>query len=300
VTGEASNTTGCASRVVQAFTGPWTRHNLLSWLALIAAIFFVKTILFDQYTVPTGSMEPTIIGDPRFLRGDRVLVNKAAFGLRVPLTNHYLAEWGEPKRWDIVVFENPDPESPDRVLIKRIAALPGESVLIKNGGIHINGEPVPFAEGMPPNLFYVNAFEMQIMMQRPEAEPNPDQRAFLQRVWERYPIRYASEIGPGIMPEPGFYQVPEGHYFMLGDNSVSQGEFSVDGRVWGWLPRELLLGRAIGIWWPWEHRRDFTGWTRTPTGLGLLYGIPAVFVAYELAMWWRRRRKRPAAEPPRP
>lgn len=298
MTEDAPKESGWPARVLQAITGPWTRHNLLNWLGLIAAIFFVKTMLFDQYTVPTGSMEPTIQGAPGLFHGDRVLVNKAAFGLRIPLTNRYLAQWGAPRRWDIVVFENPDFESPDRVLIKRIVALPGESVLIKNGGIHIDGAPAPLPSSMPSELFYVNGFEMQLMMQHPEFEPNPDQREFLQQVWERYPIRYASEIAPGVLPEPGLHQVPPGHYFALGDNSVSPGQFSVDGRVWGWLPQELLLGRAIGIWWPWPHRRDFTGWTRTPAGLGLLYGIPAAFLLYEGALWRRRRNRKTTETPP--
>ena len=278
--------------MIQLFTGPWTRSNLGSWLLLIVAIFVVKSMLLDQYTVPTGSMEPTIHGEPGLFRGDRVLVNKAAFGIRIPFTNHYLVEWGGPKRFDIVVFENPDPDSKDKVLVKRVAGLPGETVLIKNGGLNIDGEPVPFPEGVPEDLYYVNGFELQLMMQRPEFQPNPDQRAFLQQVWERYPIRYGTELAPGVTPDPQYIHVPEGHYFLLGDNSVGPGEFSIDGRVWGWLPRHMLLGRAIGIWWPWSHRRDFTGWTETTFGRAMLYGIPTLVLVYEIVQWWWRRRRR--------
>lgn len=281
-------------RAIQVVTGPWTLRNLAAWTALIAGILLVKAILFDQYTVPSGSMEPTIHGDPGFFQGDRVLVNKAAFGLRVPLTDHYLVTWGAPKRWDIVVFENPQDESPHQVLIKRVVALPGEHVLIKDGGIHINGEPVPIPEDMPEDLHYVNAFEMQLRMHLTKVEPDPEQREYLARVWKRHPVRYASEIAPGVLPKPQYCEVPEGHYFLLGDNSLSEGQFSVDSRVWGWLPREKLLGRAVAIWWPWAHRRDFTGWTDTYVGLGLLYGIPAAIVLIELVLWWRKRRKRAA------
>lgn len=283
---------GLPARVLRAVTGPWTWRNLASWAGLLAVLLLVKACLLDQYAVPTPSMEPTIHGDPRFLRGDRVLVNKAAFGLRIPFTSHYVLEWGAPKRWDIVVFRNPGAGSPDRVLVKRVAGLPGERVLIKDGGVTVNGEPVPFPEGMPDSTYYVNAVELQLMMHLPEVEQNPEQRAFLKEVWERYPIRYGSEVAPGQPPPEDHYLVPPDSYFMLGDNSVSAGQFSVDGRVWGWAPRDHLLGRGIGIWWPWPRRRDFTGWTRTWWGLTLLWGIPAILLMHETAGIIRRRRRR--------
>ncbi len=280
---------GRLKRVVLVVTGPWTWRNLASWVGLLVALLLIKACLLDQYTVPTGSMEPTIHGDPRFLRGDRLLVNKAAYGLRVPFTNRYLWRWDAPDRWEIVVFTNPTNDRENNTLVKRVAGLPGERIILRNGQVTVDGEAVPLPDHMPDSLYYVNRLELQRMTQSPTWEENPRQRAFLRQVLETHPIRYVCNVAPGVPPPDTLCVVPEGHYLVLGDNSVSAGQFSLDGRVWGWLPAENLLGRAIGIWWPLTRRRDFTGWTDTWYGLGLLYGVPAVFALYEIL---RARKKR--------
>lgn len=145
-------------RTVTAITGPWTRSNLLHWILLIGLILFIKGCLIDQYTIPTGSMEETLHGDPRFFRGDRVLVNKWVYGPRIPFTAIRLWNWAEPKRWDIVVFRPMPGTSAHRTLIKRVVGLPGEQVLIRDGRIHINGKPVDPPESLRDTLHYTTAF----------------------------------------------------------------------------------------------------------------------------------------------
>lgn len=277
-------------RLIQAVTGPWTRRNLLGWLAVLGLFFFLKGCVIDQFTVPTGSMEPTIHGDPNFFKGDRVLVNKWLYGLRIPFTTKWLCHWGAPARWDIVVFRNPDPGSPNRFLVKRVVALPGERVVLHNGKVTINGEEVPFPEDMPAGAYYVNNVDVQAMITR--WEDSLEQRAFLSMVMSEHPMRYGVELARGVAPADAFCVVPEDCYYVLGDNSVSAGQFSIDSRVWGWLPRENILGRAFAVWWPWDRRRDFTGFSRTWWGMSLLYGIPACIVVFEAIRLTRRRRAR--------
>lgn len=146
-------------RALESITGPWTWGNVFGWIGIILLILFIKGCVIDQYTIPSGSMEPTLRGDPRFFRGDRVLVNKWIFGPRVPFTTWRLWEWGSPKRWDIVVFRSIDPEAEHPILIKRVIGLPGERVKIRDGNIYINGEVVEPPEKLRGVLHYVDHLE---------------------------------------------------------------------------------------------------------------------------------------------
>lgn len=240
-------------------TGPWTFENGTAWLKIIIAVLLIRWLWVEPFSIPSGSMEPTLHGDPRFMRGDRVAVNKLAYGPRVPFTSNRLIELGTPERWDIVVFYTPEEDAEHRVLIKRVAGLPGERVHIANGLLHVNGEPLPFPPEMPEGMRYTNELE----------EIYRGQRRFVSREQMRY----------GVLPQDEYSLIPEGHYLMLGDNSAR----SRDGRHFGWVPDENMIGRAFCIWWPWNHRRDFTGFSQTWWGAGLLYGIPASFVLYWLA-----------------
>lgn len=141
-------------KALEWLTGPWTWKNLGGWIVVIALLFFVKGCVIDQYTIPTGSMDPTLNGDPRFFHGDRVLVNKWRFGPRIPFTTRRLAVWDTPDRWDIVVFRSLEEETDQPILIKRIVALPGERVRIQDGKIYINGELCEAPETLRSTLHY--------------------------------------------------------------------------------------------------------------------------------------------------
>jgi signal peptidase I len=274
--------------------GFWSLQNLWSWTKLIAVILFIKGCVIDQYTIPSESMEPTLRAG-NLITGDRVLVNKWIFGPRIPFTAIRLWEWGAPKRWDIVVFKPKPGTSRHSVLIKRVVALPGERVQISNGNLYINGRLEPFPpsmrkENLPgvvfpvdmPDFQYYNDADIMGIMMRTTSIPA---KRVLQAMLEQYPLKY------GCLEGEEYSRVPEGHYLVLGDNSLH----SVDGRIFGWIPQRNLLGRAFAVWWPFSRWQDFTGFSATWWGKGLLYGIPSVLVAWEailLYLGWRERRAR--------
>ncbi len=256
--GTARGVLGGLKNAITIVTGPWTWENGKAWLTVIGLVLVVRWLWFEPFSIPSGSMEPTLHGDERFFRGDRVAVNKFAYGPRVPFTNIRLLDLGDPQRWDIVVFHTPEKDAKHKVLIKRVAGLPGERVHISNGLLHVNGVPVPFPPGMPEGMEYTNELEE------------------LERGDRRY---VAGELMQyGVLPQDKYQVVPEGHYFLLGDNSAR----SRDGRYFGWVPEQNIVGRAFCIWWPWGHRRDLTGFSRTWWGRGILYGVPSFFVLYWL------------------
>ncbi len=326
--------------VLTAVLGPLTPRNLLSWVLLLGGLFFIKGCVIDQYTIPSGSMEPTLTGQGKgikdFFDDDRVLVNKWQFGPRVPFTTWRLWQWGGPKRWDIVVFRTVVPNSKHKTLIKRVVGLPGEKVQIKSRGLYIDGsliEPPPElrdAIEYTDVLYATNEDIRRAFLRLAQTnEPHPFMNAANATVKTLYndmermhpklagmnldslsdtevevlcegvdPVglnvvrqMFSFEHPPlcyGILDEPEFSTVPEGHYLLLGDNSPH----SADGRVWGWVPHNHLLGRACAIWWPWNRRRDFSGFSHTWWGALLLYGIPALIVATEIRQFARDRRRR--------
>jgi len=138
------------------------------------------------------------------IEGDRILVNKLRYGPKVPLTELRLPGFSQPKSGDVIVFVYP--EDPKRDFIKRLVAVGGETIEIKNGEIYINDEMIE--DPAIRNLYYYNRGEYG---------------------------RYNQKI-----------KVPEDSYFVLGDNSGS----SQDSRYWGFVPKELVIGKAEIIYWP--------------------------------------------------
>ncbi|MCC6145881.1 MAG: signal peptidase I [Candidatus Hydrogenedentes bacterium] len=261
-------------RVLEAITGPWTWRNAIHWIVLIGGILFIKGCVVDQYRIPSDSMVPTLNGDPGYFTGDRVIVNKWVYGPRIPFTTTRLAHWEDPKRWDIVVFKSVEENPTAPILIKRIVGLPGERIRLHRGELYVNDELVPFPSFMPEGMEYWNRSDFVgrlILLQA-----TPEQIAAFD---EQMPLKY------GCLPEDQYSVVPEGHYLLLGDNTRE----SRDGRVFGWVPRDHILGRAAAIWWPWERRRDFTGWTDTWWGMALLIVLPTIIVLFEFIQYWRSR-----------
>ncbi len=227
------------------FVGPMTWQNAWDWAKTILiagglALAF-RWGIAEPYKIPSGSMEPTLHGDPGFGRGDRVFVNKWKYGLRYPFMNKRIYYGASPQRFDIVVFKSVEEDPLHSTLVKRIVGMPGERVHIANGKVHVDGEPLE----MPPELQDVTYTSNQAGM------------------------RY------GVLESDRYAVVPEGCYLLLGDNSAS----SRDGRFFGWTPNEHLLGPVTCIWWPPARWRDFTGFTQTWWWRGLLtvLGIYAIW-----------------------
>ncbi len=262
--------------VIEKFIGPLTRRNVLAWVVVIGAVLGIRWLWFEPFSIPTDSMYPTLDGDMRFLRGDRVAANKYIYGPRLPFMNHRIFKFKKPKRWEIVVFKAVEEDAEHGTLVKRVAGLPGERVQIRNGHVWINGERCEFPDSMPDDVYYVNTNDLRRLMY---AFRDPEDRKSMQERLERYPMRY------GVRPEEKYSVVPDGCYFVLGDNSMN----SVDGRMWGWVPNSHIVGRVFCIWWPVSRWRDFTGFSDTWWGMAILYGVPALFILHELLYILRRR-----------
>jgi len=193
-------------------------------IALSVALVF-RWAIGEPYRIPSGSMEPTLNGDPRVFRGDRVWVNKFWYGLRVPFMNARLFHWHAPERWDIVVFRTVEEDAKHPVLVKRIVGMPGERIHIQDGKVYANDVPLDVPEALE-HVFYTSSGGM---------------------------MRF------GVRPDAEYAVVPEGNYLVLGDNS----DMSRDGRYFGWLPNEHIVGRVASVWWPPRSWQDFTGFTQT-------------------------------------
>ncbi|HOF39429.1 MAG TPA: signal peptidase I [Candidatus Hydrogenedentes bacterium] len=245
-------------------TGGFTRESAIEWAKTIlvagSLALAIRWSVAEPFRIPSGSMEPTLHGDPHFLLGDRVFVNKWRYGLRYPFMKKRIYYGESPKRWDIVVFKSAEQDATQTTLIKRIAGLPGERVHIQDGKLYVNGEPLPFPPDMPPDMHYADEREMGVPF-----------------MGHRERMKY------GIAPEDEYSVIPEGHYFLLGDNTQK----SRDGRFWGWVPNENLLGPATCIWWPPGRVRDFTGFSKTWWWRSLLavVGLLLVFRLFWVRSW---------------
>jgi signal peptidase I len=185
---------------------------------IVFVIIPVKSSLADWNWVPTGSMNPTI------LEGDLIYVNKVAYDLRFPLTLHRLAKWSDPQRGDIVVCFSPDDETR---LVKRVIGLPGDMIELKNNTLFINGRAVRY---MKVNPEYAAKLYGEMDERNIFAMENLDG---LEHVVMSIPsIASIRSFGP--------VAVPQGKYFVLGDNRDN----SRDSRYFGFVERKSIVGKA--------------------------------------------------------
>jgi len=206
------------------FSKEWWRQEWREWqitLLLIAAILACRSVLIDWYYVPSGSMQPSI------LIGDRILVDRRAFDLRVPFTTISLARTGEPARGDIVVFWSP---ANGERLIKRLIGLPGDVLEYKDQVLSVNGERVAYArQGEFAGAIKTpeRTFDAAVLEEALPGHPHPVALVFSK----------GNEFGPITLDAD--------HYWMMGDNRDNSG----DSRVFGPVPRKLLAGRASRVIW---------------------------------------------------
>jgi len=216
------------------------RKEIRPLLVIAVVLFSVRSSLADWNDVPTGSMRPTI------LEGDRVFVNKVAYDLKVPFTTWHIAEWSNPRRGDIVVFYSP---YDGKRLVKRVVGLPGDTIELRNNALVLNRQPVqykPIAEELLRDL-PLSERANHIFA----AEDLPGHS----HVVAGYPAVSALR---DFAPNP----IPEGQYFMMGDNR----DDSFDSRYYGPVERKRILGRATAVvmsldkknYWAPRFRRFFS------------------------------------------
>jgi signal peptidase I len=202
------------------------REVWLEWrgFALFIVIMLVfRSAIADWNQVPSGSMLPTI------LVGDRIVVDKLAYDLRVPFTHHRLAHWHEPERGDVVTF--PSPEN-DQLMVKRIIGVPGDVVRLENNALVVNGVRARYVPLTESELAAMGVAE-------------PYRYRFLRESLlgnERLIMLHGPQLRSSLA-DFGPISVPEGHYLMMGDNRDN----SRDSRWFGFVSRESILGRAESI-----------------------------------------------------
>lgn len=194
-----------------------------SFFPVLLLVLLLRSFLFEPFRIPSGSMMPTL------LEGDFIFVNKFAYGLRWPVLNSKFVEIGDPQRGDVVVFKLPS--DPTVNYIKRVVGLPGDTVYYDQGTkqLTINGESVP--------LEIVGSYQNDPGIALASESLGDEEHALL--------------LTRGALSRGGTYKVPEGHYFMMGDNRDN----SRDSRFPGvdFVPEDRLVGRAERIWMNWRR-----------------------------------------------
>lgn len=204
-----------------------------AWFWPLLLVFVIRNFAWEPYRIPSGSMRPSL------LPGDYVLVNRHVYGLHISALDWSLTRGEEPQRGDVVIFKHPQSGT---VLIKRIVGLPGDDIKMQGITPIVNGEklktiPHYSQKGHPGYISYPEILGQHQYLVYCKVKNSKESFACNRK-------RTNKE-----------WQVPENHYFVLGDNR----DESADSRVWGTFPRELLLGRAEIIWmhWPPEQWPSF-------------------------------------------
>jgi signal peptidase I len=221
----------------------------------VAIALLLRAFVVEAFQIPSGSMIPTLE------IGDHIFVSKFSYGLSIPFTNKKILQLSTPKRGDVIVFKYPlDPEID---YIKRVVALPGERVSVKNNEVFIDGRP------MPRELLKIPCSYQE----GPQVEGQPNEKK-CERWLENLDGKvHPTNVDPDHPSPTANYAglvVPPGRVFVMGDNRDN----SNDSRGWGTVPEELIKGRALIVWW-----------SRGPTsGEFSLSGIKEWFAAIR----WRR------------
>ncbi len=202
----------------------WKRHGQTLWgewlkplLVIGLVMFSFRSAVADWNDVPTGSMKPTI------LEGDRIFINKIAYDLKFPFTRWRLAQWKDPAWGDVVVLRSPED---GKRLVKRVVGLPGDVIEIRRNQLYRNGEPAVYR-------MLRDDFDGYLDLE-------PRTALYTEKVGGRsHPIMINDS---GLHP-PGPFYVPEGKFFVMGDNRNN----SRDSRYFGPVDRASILGRATAV-----------------------------------------------------
>lgn len=206
-----------------------------SLFPVILAVFALRSFVVEPFKIPSGSMIPTL------QVGDYILVNKFTYGLRLPIVGTEIVSGKPVERGDVVVFRYP-PE-PNVDYIKRVIGLPGDVIAYQDKKLTINGQPVTM-ERQPDflhaeRLYYSEQYVEKFGNVEHKVLNDADAPAFIPGV-SSFPYREnCTYNASGVI-----CKVPDGHYYMMGDNRDN----SRDSRAWGFVPEENIVGKAFFIW----------------------------------------------------
>jgi len=186
----------------------------ISFFPVLAIVLVLRSFLFEPFQIPTGSMIPTLAV------GDFILVNKYTYGIRLPVVGTKIVDIAEPKNGEVMVFI---PPHQDEYFIKRVVGIPGDTVRYQDKTLYINGKRQN------------QAFVAQIPPVNPRVLQYREKLGNVEHLIQRNPYRETS------VDE---WVIPEGHYFMMGDNR----DQSSDSRYWGLVSEHNIVGRAVAIW----------------------------------------------------
>ena len=212
---DAPNSGSLSTKTAQAqFTAPpvpaWIEYPR-SFFPVLLVVLLLRSFLVEPFQIPSGSMEPTLEV------GDFILVNKFAYGLRLPVTRTKFWEIGTPEKGDVMVFRYP--VDPKLNYIKRVVGVPGDTVRYENKRLTINGVPLDY----------------KVDAQTPYFQLLTEQSGN---------VSHAVKVQVGLPQRAREWKVPEGHFFVMGDNRDN----SQDSRVWGAVSEDLIVGKAFAVW----------------------------------------------------
>jgi len=211
---------GMRKKWIKKLSIVWKGWGVSLVVALLVATSF-KSAIADWNDIPSGSMKPTI------LIGDRIFVNKLAYDLKIPYTTLHLAKWSDPKRGDIVVFYSP---KDGKRLIKRVVGLPGDTIAMHKNRLFIDGQ---FVKYEPLNKEIID-------------QTGQDQQSHYLFFSENLTGKQHNVMFLPSRPSLNTFDpviIPQGQYFMMGDNRDN----SADSRFFGFVDRKLIVGRATMV-----------------------------------------------------
>src|SRR3990167_370983 len=212
-----------------------------SFFPVLLLVFLLRSFLVEPFRIPSGSLEPSL------MTGDFILVNKFNYGVRLPVLHKEIYPINKPQRGDIAIFRWPPNPSVD--FIKRVVGLPGDHISYIDKELLINGNPVPQQVLKETFTYDQNGGRVQVL------EKEEDLLGIKHKIFQDPPKQTANfqEI-----------TVPDGMYFMMGDNR----DDSADSRYWGFVPEENLVGKAVLVWMSWDSIAHKIRWDRIIKGVG--------------------------------
>ena len=218
---------------------PWWAEYAKSFFPVILAVFLLRSFLIEPFKIPSGSMIPTLHV------GDFILVNKFTYGIRLPIIGNKIVQINDPHRGDVMVFHYP--EDPSLDYIKRVVGVPGDKIMYRDKKVYVNG--VLQEQQQDGEYNYV---ESGLKFVHTELrKENLDGHSHAVLINPEMPDVHLGSVAEFPYRDNCNYTeaemrctVPDGHYFMMGDNRDN----SRDSRYWGFVPDKLIVGKAFLIW----------------------------------------------------